>query len=484
MTDSHETLPSSDDSTVAAIRDRVRAEYEAARRWVVLGAGLSGRGAAAMLLAAGRSVTLLDDRAPEAGTLAPLTAAGAEFIEGPFDSARAVELITGADALIASPGIGPDHPVRRAAASARVAEYSEIDLAQLNSSGCVIAITGTNGKSTVTRLTEHLCLAAGRDAVACGNIGHPYTTAVAERPDRDRSAIYVVEVSSFQLETSRYFSPDVAVILNVTPDHLDRHRTLTGYVAAKERITSLQTSEQTLVVNEDDPQCLAIAGRSRARIMGFSLHRAMEHGAWLDEDRLALALDGGKPKRIVDLDGVPMPGLHNVANTLAACCAAAAAGVGRKGFASAVGSFRALDHRTQRVGEINGVEYVNDSKATNIDALVRAIESYQTPIHLIAGGRDKDSPFASVRAQVAGRVARAYLIGEAAEEIRRAWSPDVETEMCGTLSAALERAAMRAVPGDVILLSPGCASFDQFKNYADRGNQFADWVTRRSKEAA
>lgn len=453
-----------------------------ARRFAVVGAGVSGAAAARLLLSLGKDVRIMDDRdASEALQKAFNDPDAVETVWGPFTAEAAKQALAGCDRVIVSPGFAADHPLLAAASAMALPVYPEIELAWLRSGrGRTVAVTGTNGKTTVTMLVRHLAAYAGRRAVETGNIGHAFSDAVREAAELSEETLYVAEVSSFQLETIHDFAPDVALLLNITPDHLDRHRTMAGYAAAKARITENQTPGQWLIVNQDDAECLRIAGGSSARVLRFSITRPVESGAWLDDDQLVWARDGGKPKKLMDLDEIPLFGLHNVENCLAAACAGLALGLDRKVVAEAIQTFKAPHHRLEPVGIIRGVQYVNDSKATNVDAMVKAVTSFSVPIHLIAGGRDKDSPFASTTAQIRGRVARAYLIGEAEDKLERAWTGATEISRCGTLERALEEATARAGEGDVILLAPGCASFDQFRSYVHRGEVFTQWVQSRA----
>lgn len=450
-----------------------------AKRFAVVGAGVSGLAATRLLLSLGKAVRLLDDRdASDSAQVAPLIAAGVDAAWGPFTAGNAPQALEGCERVILSPGIRVDHPVPVAAARLGLPVYPEIELAWLRSNGAkTVAVTGTNGKTTVTMLVRHIAAHAGANAIETGNIGHAFSDAVREASERLGQTVFSAEVSSFQLETIHDFAPDVAILLNVTPDHLDRHGTMDIYAAAKARITERQTPGQVLVANQDDPECLRIAAHSRASVLRFSLTRPTDAGAWLDDDQVVWARPGSKPKKLLDLDDIPLFGMHNVENCLAAACAGLALGYDRKLVAEAIKTFKAPPHRLEPVGEIDGVEYVNDSKGTNIDAMIKALTSFNRPIHLIAGGKDKNSPFAAAVPHLRGRVERAYLIGESEEKIAAAWGDAVPISRCGRLERALEEASRLARPGDIILLSPGCASFDQFRSYGHRGDTFRDWVT-------
>lgn len=444
-------------------------------RYGVVGMGMSGVAAAELLLSRGKDVTLLDDRDVKAdANVKALIAKGAA---GPLplgDSREFAPTLRSLDALIVSPGVAIDHPLLAAANESGTPLISEIELGwEAAPPGRTVAVTGTNGKTTVTSLIAHLARTAGLDGIEVGNIGNAFCCVALEREkESNANILYVIEVSSFQLETVRRFRPDVAVILNVTPDHLDRHGSMATYAEMKARITRNQEADDHLIVNQDDIRCLEFGESSEAQVLRFSLDRAVEAGAWLDDDRLVLGRPGTKVRRILDLEALPLPGMHNVANYLAAACAGMALGIDRKVMAEAFRTFAGVPHRLEHVATIRGVEFYNDSKATNVDSMLKAIQSFSAPILLIAGGRDKGGPFATAARTVAPRVKKAYLIGEAAEKIGKAWNGQVETEGCAALPVALERAASNAEEGDIVLLSPGCASFDQFSSFEERGEAF------------
>lgn len=443
----------------------------------VIGAGKSGLAAVRLLLDRGKKVIIFDDKAPAGDPrFDEFKQADVELRLGPNAAA-----LGEVDALIVSPGIACNHRLLVEAEQRGLPMRGEIELGFLAAGGPrTVAITGTNGKTTVTMLIESILRDAGMDAIACGNIGHAYCDAILEAGNKVGEKIFVAEISSFQLETIEHFAPEVALILNITADHLDRHETMEGYAAAKARITHNQLADQTLVINQDDPNCLAIGLKSRARVRHFSLKRPVEDGAFIDGDLVYLAWPERRARRLMAMDELQLIGLHNVSNAMAAACAAEALGVERESIAASLAAFQSAPHRMELVGTLDGVRYVNDSKATNLGAMLQAIECFGGGLHLIAGGRDKNSPFASVVRQLEGRVNSIYLIGEAAQPMRAAWSQRLDCVDCGTLDKALETARDRARDGDVILLSPGCASFDQFNSYAHRGDTFREWVQTRT----
>jgi UDP-N-acetylmuramoylalanine--D-glutamate ligase len=446
-------------------------------RYGVLGAGKSGQGAARLLhglQGAPRHVTLFDDKMnPADPALQALAAEGIAIRTG-----EVVRELADLQALVVSPGIPAAHPLLTAARAAALPILGELELAWLLAGDAKFcAITGTNGKTTTTEIIYRMLTDAARPALAAGNIGYALADAVREHAPELDTLTFSLEVSSFQLEATEQFAPAVALILNITPDHLDRYEhSMELYAAAKERITLHQRPDQVLVINQDDPACMAVAARTAARVRRFSLERPVDDGAWLDGDLIYLVEPGRKPKRLLAMDELQMVGIHNVANAMAAAVAADSLGLSRDQIAATLKAFKAAPHRMEPVGEKHGVLFINDSKATNLDAMARAIESFPQGIHLIAGGRDKASPFAQFTARMLGRVRTIYLIGEAASDMHAAWSGDLECLHAGTLENALTLATARATEGEVIMLSPACASFDQFNSYAHRGETFTAWV--------
>jgi UDP-N-acetylmuramoylalanine--D-glutamate ligase len=425
----------------------------AGKRVLVLGLGVSGRSAARWLADQGASVVAADERPAGELVLAELdprvTVVCGEGFPDP----------AGFDLVVPSPGVPP----ARYAARARSA-WGDIELAGRALAVPIVAVTGTNGKSTVTLLLEALLRAAGLRAAAAGNIGAPALDLVGQPLDAA-----VLEVSSFQLETTERFRPRVAVILNATPDHQDRHGSFEAYVAAKARILDAQGPDDAAVLGRDDPAVWALAPRVRGRLFAFGRRGPFERGAWLDAGAIALA-DGERRWRVA-LDDVPLSGV-DLENAAAALAAVAALGVDPLRAAAGLRGFRGLPHRSELVARRAGVTWIDDSKATNVGAALRALDRFEGPLLWLAGGRNKGLDFAPLAAAARGRVRTALLFGEAAGELERALAGAVPTERVDTLDAAVARAAALARPGDVVLLSPACASFDQFKSYAHRGERF------------
>jgi len=423
-----------------------------------LGLGVSGRSAAAFCSEHGARVTAADER--DASLLAPLDLPASVRVQLGGTLPDPAEF----DLVVPSPGVAP---ARYAARARRV--WGDVELAARSLRVPIVAVTGTNGKSTTVRLIEALLRAAGRRAEAAGNLGRPALELVGWPLD-----VAVLEVSSFQLETVEAFRPRVAVLLNLAPDHIDRHGSLEAYGEAKARIFTNQEEDDFAVLNAADPAGSALAGRTRARVLRF--HRAQppaEAGAgaaWLDAGAIRLRV--GPESARVSLDGIPLRGVHNAENVMAALLAVSALGARPSEAARALPDFEALPHRAETVATRDGVDWVDDSKATNPHAAAGALEGCNRPIVWIAGGRDKNLDFDDLVEIARERVREAILIGEAAPKLARALSGRVPCSQVGRLEAAVARAAHVARAGDVVLLAPACSSHDQFSGYEERGQAF------------
>ncbi len=387
-----------------------------------------------------------------------LRAAGAELIEQPGDAATR-KLAGTVDLVVPSPLVRPSHPAIAAAADAQVPVRSEIDLAAERAVMPLVAVTGTNGKTTVTTLTVAMLEASGVRALAAGNIGRPLIDAVSEPVD-----VIVAEVSSFQLAFSETFRPRVAVMLAVTPDHLDWHGSFAHYLASKSRITARQHADDLFVYDADDANATAVAAHSPARTLGISIRDAAEQLALPDGRVLAKVRD---MRRAL---------LHDRTNALAAAAASLDVGAIPEGVRAALGSYATMRHRVELVGEAYGVQWYDDSKATNPDATLRAVSSFDSVV-LLAGGRNKGLDL-SVLASVAPRLRAVVAFGEAGGEVAAAFTgvPGPVVKTVGTVAEAVAAAREIAQPGDVVLLSPACASFDAYDGYAQRGDDFAEHV--------
>ena len=442
------------------------------KKVLVVGLGKSGRAAALFLRRKGAQVTVSDTRSTEAlGKDIP-----ALLEEGIAVEAGGHGLLTfrRQDLIVVSPGVPIDTPELVQVKAFGLPIIGEVELAAQYLKGKTLAITGSNGKTTTTSLCGAI-LAAGKLPVEVGgNIGVPVIALVDQSRDDGWS---VLEVSSFQLETTYEFRPDIAVILNVTPDHLDRHGTFENYTAAKERIFANQTAADALVLNADDDVASRAAARARARIFWFSARRIVRQGAFVHEGAIVFrASEQAAPEFILKIEEIPLKGNHNVENVLAAVCAARIAGVAPDAIRTAVASFKAVEHRLEFVASIHGVDYYNDSKATNVDAAAKAIAAFPGGIHLILGGKDKNSDYRQLRALLEERVKTVYTIGAAAEKIETHIYGAVPVISAGTLDQAVVKAAEAAQPGEIVLLAPACSSFDQFENYEHRGQVFKELV--------
>jgi UDP-N-acetylmuramoylalanine--D-glutamate ligase len=449
------------------------------KRVLVVGLGKSGVASALFLKAHGARVTVSDTKSgDELRNEIPVLLDHGITVETGGHGERTFR---GQDLIVVSPGVPVDAPLLVQARSWGEPVIGEVELAAQFLPGPIVAITGSNGKTTTTTLTGEILTASGLPTLVGGNIGTP-AISLAERAKPE--TVIVLEVSSFQLETIQKFRPKVAVVLNVTPDHLDRHRTLEVYVDAKSRIFENQSGDDFAVLNEDDPTCVEMAGRTRAQVFWFSRQKEVRQGAWVRDGNI-LFRDGrgqqkGAQREIMQVSEIPLKGAHNLENVLAAVCAGALMGCAPEKIRQAVRDFKAVEHRLEFVATIRGVDYYNDSKATNVDATIKALESFPANIHLILGGKDKGSDYTVLNDLLRQRVKRVYTIGAAAGKIESqivsSKSGGVEVVHAETLENALRKANAVAQPGDVVLLAPACASFDQFKNYEQRGQVFKEIV--------
>jgi UDP-N-acetylmuramoylalanine--D-glutamate ligase len=440
------------------------------KRVLVVGLGRSGVASALFLQSRGARVTVSDAKSEDQLR---------EQIPTLLDAGIAVE--TGAhgertfrnqDLIVVSPGVPVDaEPLVQARALGQPV-IGEIELASQFLSGPIVAITGSNGKTTTTTLVGEILTASGLKTLVGGNIGTP-AISITEKATSEMAV--VLEVSSFQLETIKSFRPKVAVVLNVTPDHLDRHRTFAAYVDAKARIFENQQGDDFAVLNADDPTCVELAKRTRAQVFWFSREHKVDSGT-LVRERQVIFQRNGSQEAILSVSEIPLKGSHNLENVLAAVCASALMGCAPEKIRAAVVNFKAVEHRLEYVATIQGVEYYNDSKATNVDATIKAVESFPANIHLILGGKDKGSDYTMLNNLLRERVKAVYTIGAAAEKIRSHIKGTTQIVSSGNIETALKQASAAARPGDVVLLAPACASFDQFQNYEHRGRVFKELV--------
>lgn len=408
---------------------------------VILGAGKSGRAAAELLVKNGFEITFYDDRKP-------------------------VVLPKFPDLVVKSPGVPPYHPIVNAYRERNVDIVGELELAYRYSKGKIVSITGTNGKSTTTALIYHVLKEAGCETFIGGNFGIPFSSFAEKTTDK---SVTVLELSSFQIEDLKNLHSSISVILNITPDHLNRYRSVDEYAEAK---LKLLKHSKSLVLNFDDPTLKKLGG---GNVHYFS--RNKETDAFL-RGKYIVCEDFS-----IDVNLLPLKGIHNVENYMAALLVLRALGVPQKEILNGFMTFRGLPHRTELVAEINGVKFVNDSKSTNVDSLKKALESFNNII-LIAGGSDKGLDYSSLQKLISERVKGIVAIGETAEQFRKSFSNVVKVVFKDTLLQAVETAYTFASSGDTVLLSPGCASFDMFKNFEDRGNKFKEAVKVLEKKVA
>ena len=435
----------------------------------VVGAARSGLAAAELLARRGARVTLSDSRSelPEADYLRKL---GVALELG----GHVRETFTSADLVVLSPGVPPEQDAIQAARDRRIPVIAEIELASRWLQGRVIAITGTKGKSTTTALTGRMLEAAGFKVTVGGNIGSPLSAQVsASTPE----TFHVVEASSFQLEQIDTFHPWIAVMLNFSPDHLDRHPDVEAYAAAKARIFENQNASDFAVINADDPAVLDLARRGRATARPFSLAGTINRGTVV-EDGWIVDRRRDRAARLVPLDAIHLLGSHLVNDVLAAATVGAIAGAAPAVMTAAVDAFRGLEHAMELVADVGGVRFVNDSKATNVESALRAIESFDRDLVPIMGGRYKGGDLRLLREPLKARAKGLVAIGEARPLLREALGDVVKVEEAGSFEEAIARAHALAKPSGVVLLAPACSSFDMFRDYADRGRRFKEEVER------
>jgi UDP-N-acetylmuramoylalanine--D-glutamate ligase len=447
------------------------------KRVLVVGLARTGVATALFCAARGAKVTATDAR-PEGEigeVIAPLRTAGVRLELGGHRENTFLEQ----DLIIPSPGVPADAPFLQAARAKSVTIWSEVELADRFLHGRLIGITGSNGKTTTSSLVEHILKNAGFSTILAGNIGTPLIACVEQTSD---DTVSIVELSSFQLELIETFRPNISVFLNLTPDHLDRHHTLEAYARAKGRIFENQAEADTAILNADDPGTTPLAP-SKPRLYWFSRKQRVAQGAFVRGNEIVFRQDG-KEEVILSLKEIPLPGAHNIENVIAAIAAARLTGAEPAAIAKGVRSFAGVEHRLEFVAEIGGVRYYNDSKATNVDATLKALDAFPGRILIILGGKDKGSDYTALQRPLREKAILALLIGAAADKIEKQIAGSVAIERAGTIERAVEIASHAARPGDVVLLAPACASFDQFQNYEHRGRVFKDLVHQLERQAA
>ncbi len=438
------------------------------QRVLVYGLGISGVAAARLLRVQGVRVVGVDRQGVDRLELEELeTDRGFELLVGEEPSHLPEDI----DGVVVSPGVCRDRPLLEAARRAGIPVIAEVELGHAFVNGPVIGITGSNGKSTTTALTAALLASSDLSVEVCGNIGRPLTACL----DGDSERIFVAELSSFQLETIDTFHPLAAALLNISVDHLDRHRDLGSYVAAKQRLFANQRGDDVAVINADDPLVARVAVASRRRL--FSRLGPVDDGCFLEGDRVLEVEPGAPVTPLFETHDLAIPGTHNLENAMAAALLARALHADPAAFGAALGAFSGLPHRLELVADRHGVRWFDDSKGTNVGATLKSLEGFpDRTVHLILGGRDKGSDFGMLVAGVGRKARRVYLIGEAAERLEASLASTAPLERSGDLAAAVRASAGKARSGEVVLLSPACASFDQFPSFNERGEHFQEQV--------
>ena len=447
------------------------------KRVLVVGLAKTGVATSLFCAARGAEVTATDARGEnEIGdATVQLRAAGVNLELG----GHREDTFLRQDLIVPSPGVPADAPLLRAARAKGVTIWSEIELAGRFMNGRLIGITGSNGKTTTTSLIEHILKNAGFPTILAGNIGTPLISRIEQTND---DTVTVAELSSFQLELIETFRPNISVFLNLTPDHLDRHHTFEEYGAAKARIFRNQKEADSAVLNADDPASTPYAP-TRPQVYWFSRKQRVAQGAFVRDNQIVFR-QNGEEMAVLKLQEIPLVGAHNVENVLAAVTTTRIAGANPAAIAKGVRSFAGVEHRLEFVAEVGGVRYFNDSKATNVDATLKALDAFPGRILIILGGKDKGSDYTVLRKLLREKAILALLIGAAADKIEKQIEGSVAIEGAGTIERAVEIASHAARPGDVVLLAPACASFDQFQNFEHRGRVFKDLVHQLERQAA
>lgn len=446
---------------------------------LVVGMGRSGEAAARVMLELGARVAVQDSKTEadmDPQLLSFLKEAGAELYLGKTPDDMSVF-----DMLILSPGVPPALPFIREAEAAGAEVTGELEIAYRAGRGRYVAITGTNGKTTTTSLVGEIYAKAVRSSFVVGNIGVAVLSKAMEAED---DSWLVTECSSFQLETIREFRPEVSAILNLTPDHLDRHGDMEGYGRAKANIFANQTKDQYCILNYDDKACFALGEGAAVTIVPFSRMEELEFGAFVRDGNIVIRDEKGAETVICGVDELKIPGTHNLENALAACAIAYFGGIAPETIAEVLREFAGVEHRIELWGEIGGVRFVNDSKGTNTDAAIKAIEAMKENIILIAGGYDKGATYEGFVDTFPGRVKKLVLLGKTAPKIRKTAEDAGFTDIviCEDMEECVRKAYESAVPGDVVLLSPACASWDMYPSFEVRGRHFKECAAKLKEE--
>ena len=440
------------------------------KKVLVFGSGISGESAAELLDREGAAVILYDGNEKlDAEEIKKKMPENVRVVLGAFPE----EILDGLDLTVMSPGVPTDLPIVEKMRAKGIPIWGEIELAYVCGKGDVLAITGTNGKTTTTSLLGQIMKNYKESVFVVGNIGNPYTSIV---PETKADSVIVAEMSSFQLETVHSFRPRVSAILNITPDHLNRHHTMEAYIAAKERIAENQTKQDFCVLNYEDDVLRKFGEKVEAQVLYFSSRRKLNRGVYLDGKTIICQIDA--PISVCDTDELQILGTHNYENVMAATAMAYAYGVPVEVIRKTLLEFKGVEHRIEFVAEKNGVAYYNDSKGTNPDAAIRGIQAMNRPTVLIGGGYDKESAYDEWIQAFDGKVKKLVLIGATRDKIAQTARSLGFTDivMADSFEEAFEKCVEYAQPGDAVLLSPACASWGMFKNYEERGDKFKELV--------
>jgi UDP-N-acetylmuramoylalanine--D-glutamate ligase len=453
------------------------------KRALVLGMGKSGESAARALIRAGAVVKMTDtafSKMPD--NMTDLARAGVDFVKWESSGSMA----KGYDTVVVSPGVPINSAAINAAKRSGAEVIGELELAYRTTESPIIAVTGTNGKSTVVTMLGEIFSRAGVPNIVAGNIGYPLTDAAGEAtPD----TVLIAEVSSFQLETAIDFKPKIGVLLNITEDHMDRHGDMATYISAKAKLFSRQTADEFAVINLEDEGSAEVIEMVPSTVVPYSIYKKTNRGVFIDDNRVWAILP---PEYLPVIDGYvndfKIKGAHNLENILAAAAVALLWGIPADEVSTAIANFKGLKHRIEYAAEVNGVTFYDDSKATNPDAMKRALEAFTEPVILMAGGRNKGMDFTPLAPILKERVKAAVLFGEAADEIGAVIANTGNAAKIPFVKAASMREAVTAAyeladPGNVVLMSPGCASFDMYNSYAERGDDFQENARRLAREA-
>jgi UDP-N-acetylmuramoylalanine--D-glutamate ligase len=440
------------------------------KKFSVIGAARSGVGVARLLQSQGADVFVSDASPAEKlqDSCAELRSAGI-----PFETGKHTERIYDCSFMVVSPGVPSDAPVVLEAKKRGKEIVSELEVSSWFCRAPMVAITGSNGKTTTTTLTGRILDDAKKKHVVAGNIGTAFSSLVSAVAETD---VAVLEVSSFQLDYISSFHPWISVLLNITPDHMDRYEhSMEKYAASKARVFRNQTGNDILLYNADDEWTLRVIGTARCRCIGFSVQTNLSEGAFLERGMLVTCLNGIRTE-IVPVDNIFIKGMHNVYNAMASALVAQLLGVDTASIRRSLETFKGVEHRLEFVRELNGIRYYNDSKGTNVDSVYFALQSFKEPIVIMLGGRDKGNDYSRLTALVKEHVRAIVAIGESADTVEQAFRGTVVVKKAASMEEAVSTAKFLAQPGDVVLLSPACSSFDWFRNYEHRGEVFKELV--------